>query len=73
MRPLNDLKFIANRVIEHCRANPPTEPLLGDGPRPGEKVCKRGHARVKDANGTQRCRPCERERKRARRESGKTR
>lgn len=61
MRTLADLKFIASRVIEHCRANPPTEPLLGTPERrPHPEVCWQGHDAWRERRGRWECVECER-------------
>ena len=68
MRPLEELRFIAARVLEHVRANPPTGPLLGEAPAGSRKrdVCRRGHVGVpKRSNGG--CVECYRAGRRARR------
>lgn len=68
MRSLDDLRFIAARVLAEVRATPPTGPLLGtDHPvgRPRAEVCMRGHEGAgRDRQGH--CRACRRERRRER-------
>jgi hypothetical protein len=67
-RDMATLRFMAARVIAYVRANPSTEPLLGDEPAPRVETCQRGHAEMgMRADGKQYCRQCSRERQRARR------
>jgi hypothetical protein len=70
-RDIADLRFMAARVIAYVRANPSTEPLLGEtDPAPRVETCQRGHAEMGlRADGKQYCRACSRERQRAARES----
>ena len=59
MRPLAELRWIAERVQAEIAANPSIRPYLGeDDPAPAGGVCPRGHpgsARGKHGN----CKPCD--------------
>lgn len=61
MRPLSEIRFIRDRVLEHIRTHPPTGPLLGEPApvgRPPSAVCQRGHTAMVWMGKQRRCAEC---------------
>ncbi len=73
MRPIDEIRFIYDRVMAEIKANPPRGPLLVEHePTPAPEACARGHVDwFARKDGQRGCRTCRKAYRRAKRQAAK--